>query len=182
MTNHIHLLVTPKVEGAVSTMLQDLGRVYVRTINLLHERTGTLWEGRFKSTVVDSETYLLACYRYIEMNPVRARLVTSPDAYPWSSYPHNVGAQENPLIEEHPTYNALGTTRQARHAAYASLFHSELDASEVGAIRHATNRGTPLGSEDFLARASAAAGRDVRPKEPGRPRKTQENQLGIFDN
>lgn len=96
MTNHVHLLVTPSEAGAVGAMLQDVGRRYVRVINTLHNRTGTLWEGRFKSSLVDTETYLLSCHRYIELNPVRAGIVTHPAAYPWSSYQHYAAGKINP--------------------------------------------------------------------------------------
>ena len=110
MTNHVHLLVTPGAPGSAAAMLQDIGRRYVRVINTIHGRTGTLWEGRFKSSLVDTERYLLTCHRYIELNPVRAGLAAHPSAYPWSSHAHYAAGKSNNLITEHAAFRGLGAT------------------------------------------------------------------------
>ncbi len=146
MTNHVHLLVTPGAAGSVAALLQDLGRRYVRVINTIHGRTGTLWEGRFKSSLVDNERYLLTCHRYIELNPVRAGLASQPSAYLWSSYAHYAGERSNGLITEHAAFLALGTNPAERQAAFRDLFLDELDEKTLAHIREAANAGCPLGS------------------------------------
>jgi len=110
MTNHVHLLLTPPTAGAASRMMQKLGRQYVGQFNARHRRTGTLWEGRYKSCLVDSETCVLSCYRYIEMNPVRARMIDDPTRFPWSSCAANCGHRDDPLLKPHPAYATLGNT------------------------------------------------------------------------
>jgi len=107
MTNHVHLLVTPSEAGAVGAMMQDVGRRYVRVINSIHGRTGSLWEGRFKSSLIDSESYLLTCHRYIELNPVRARMASDPRDYPWSSYRAHAFGAEDGLVSDHRLYRSL---------------------------------------------------------------------------
>jgi putative transposase len=174
MTNHVHLLVTPSEPGAVGAILQDVGRRYVRVINTLHSRTGTLWEGRFKSSLVESERYLLICHRYIELNPVRAGLVDHPAAYPWSSYAHNAAGKVDRLLTEHAMFHALGTDPISRHAAYRALFAEEIDEKTLAQIRQAVNVGCALGSETFLKTLSAKLGRGVYPPKQGRPRKSSE--------
>jgi len=171
MTNHVHLLVTPAEEGGVSSMLQDIGRHYVRTVNDAHERTGTLWEGRFKSNLIDSETYLLTCHRYIELNPVRAGMVPAPADYPWSSHNHYARGHSNPLISEHPAYLELGTTAEDRRLRFLSLFDEPLKESELTTLRMSVNKGWALGSEQFFDRLEATLGRSVRPARRGRPPK-----------
>lgn len=146
MTNHVHLLVTPGAPGAVGAMLQDIGRRYVRVFNTIHGRTGTLWEGRFKSSLVDSERYLLTCHRYIELNPVRAGLVTDPSAYPWSSHPYYAAGKADELITEHSGFLGLGATPAERRAAFRELFLNELEQTTLAHIREAVNAGRPLGS------------------------------------
>ena len=116
MTNHVHLLVTPILAGSVSAMMQDVGRRYVRVINTLHGRTGSLWEGRFKSSLIDSERYLLTCHRYIELNPVRAGIATEPGAYLWSRHAHYAGVRRNALLTDYPQFRALGTSDEDRRA------------------------------------------------------------------
>ncbi len=122
MTNHVHLLMTATSADDVSQVMQNLGRYYVRYVNQTYQRTGTLWEGRFKSTLVDTESYLLTLYRYIELNPVRARMVEHPAAYPWSSYQGNAGDRNITLLTPHLLYLALGNTKVERKSAYQSLF------------------------------------------------------------
>jgi putative transposase len=183
MTNHVHLLLTPTRAGNVARMMQDVGRVYVRTINLLHGRTGTLWDGRFKSSLIDSETYLLYCHRYIEMNPVRAGMVGHSKDYPWSSHEHYAIGRSNPLITEHALYRELNSHEARRREAFAALFSTALPRDVVDRIRAAANANAALGSQEFLARASALAGRDVKVPNRGRPRRevAAPEKTGVID-
>lgn len=171
MSNHVHLLVTPAEEGGVSLMLQDLGRHYVRVVNNAHERTGTLWEGRFKSNLIDSETYLFTCHRYIELNPVRAGMVSTPADYHWSSHTHYARGRTNNLISEHPAYLELGATAEVRRFRFLSLFDEPLKESELTNLRMSVNKGLALGSEQFLDQLEAKLGKSVRPARRGRPPK-----------
>ena len=147
MSNHVHLLVTPDENGAVAATLQDLGRRYVRVMNTIHERTGTLWEGRYKSSLVGDERYMLVCHRYIELNPVRAGIVDEPSSYPWSSHAHYALGRRDHLVTEHPTYLALGATVVERRDAFRSMFRTGIDESTLRNIRDATNAGVALGTE-----------------------------------
>lgn len=171
MTNHVHLLVTPAEAGAAGAMMQDIGRRYVRVINTVHGRTGSLWEGRFKSSLVDSERYLLTCHRYIECNPIRAGIVRAGAAYRWSSHAHYAGARVDPLITVHPQYAALGGSAEARRAAFLALFATPLAEDTLAEIRTAVNTDSAIGSEDFMDWAEALLGRSVRPPKRGRPKK-----------
>jgi putative transposase len=154
-------------------MMQDIGRRYVRVFNTIHGRTGSLWEGRFKSSLIDSENYLLTCHRYIECNPVRAGMVADVAAYPWSSHAHYAGLRVDPLIAEYPQYRALGQNAEERRSALRSLFAVPLPESMISAIRTAANTDSALGSETFMAHAEALLGRSVRPPTRGRPRNEQ---------
>jgi len=171
MPNHVHLLATPAADDTLARLMQALGRRYVRWFNARHRRTGTLWEGRFRSTVVETDRYLLACMRYIEANPVRAGMVEGPAAYRWSSYKHQVGLRLDPLITEHAVYWALGNTPFERQLAYGRLFEQGVRGEEVEAIRDATQRGWALGAPSFIEDISARVGRRASPKRRGRPRK-----------
>ncbi len=171
MANHVHLLVTPDDKGAAAAMLQDLGRTYVRVINTVHGRTGTLWEGRYKSSLVDAETYFLACHRYIELNPVRAGIVAEPGKYLWSSHGHYASGELNGLITEHSMYLRLGVSKADRQATFRSLFLDSLTTETIANIRTSTNAGSALGSEAFMKHIQAAVGRDVRLPRRGRPSK-----------
>lgn len=162
MTNHVHLLVTPAEEGAVGAMMQDIGRRYVRIVNNVHGRTGSLWEGRFKSSLIDSERYLLVCHRYIEANPVRAGMVSHAGEYRWSSHSHFAGASVDPAITEHPLYLALGSSKPERHAAFAALCSTPLSDRVLEEIRTAINTDSALGSDDFMDSAEALLGRSVQ--------------------
>ncbi len=173
MTNHVHLLVTADHPSSLPRALQSLGRRYVGHVNRLHHRTGTLWEGRYKSTVVDSETYVLACHRYIETNPLRAGMVSVPEGYPWSSFHHNALGRPDPLLTPHPVYVALGPTPANRRDAYIALFRHALDDETVAAIRDATQRSWALGSERFQQEIARALQRRVTPPKRGRPPKTE---------
>jgi putative transposase len=176
MTNHVHLLATPRSTGALSRVMQGIGRKYVAEFNKRHHRTGTLWEGRYKSCLVDADAYLLACYRYIELNPVRAGLVVEPSAYRWSSYRANAGCQHNALLQPHGTYLALGGTREARRAAYCRLFETAPSDAELRDIRLHTQQQRAFGSGNFQAIVAAKLGRYVRTRPEGRP-STRENAL-----
>jgi len=177
MTNHVHVLVTPSEAGAVGAMMQDVGRRYVRIINNIHGRTGSLWEGRFKSSLIDSETYLFTCHRYIELNPVRAGMVGHPSEYPWSSHGHYGNAGANGLISEHPEYRRLGKNGEERRAAFHSLCGEPLDQREVERIRTAINTESALGSEQFMRLAEEKLGRSVRVPTRGRPVKAVTEKL-----
>jgi len=152
-------------------MLQDVGRKYVRIINTIHGRTGTLWEGRFKSSLIDSETYLFTCHKYIELNPLRAGIASRPSEYRWSSHAHYAFGRHDPLVTEHGAYAALGPTAVERRSAFLALFATHLDPSALGAIRAATQAGAALGSQTFLERIARAVGRPVETPRRGRPRK-----------
>lgn len=170
MTNHVHLLATSGQEYGVTHMMQDLGRKYVRYINNTYRRTGSLWEGRFKASLVDSEAYLVTCMRYIEMNPVRANMVQHPAEYAWSSYGANAQGKTDKLITPHPLYFQLGADHEARLHAYRELFNQHLDKTEVHAIREALNQELVLGRDDFKDKIETMLQRQVRPGTPGRPR------------
>lgn len=150
MTNHVHLLATGHSKGALSSMMQNLGRRYVRYINTAYQRTGTLWEGRFKSSLIDSERYLMTCYRYIELNPVRAQMVSQPNDYRWSSHACNAYAHNDPRITHHERYQSLGKTEKQRCMAYLDLFNEPLSNNDLVAITSHANRCRALGSEYFL--------------------------------
>ncbi|MCF6299474.1 MAG: transposase [Thiomicrorhabdus sp.] len=155
MSNHVHLLCTPLAENAVSSMMQALGRQYVRYFNFKYKRTGTLWEGRFRSCLIDSEQHLLEVYRYIELNPVRAGMVNTPDEYKWSSFQVNGLGVESELCTPHELYQALGWRGLERRAAYLSLFEAELDAEWLKALRKATMGGKIFGGDAFQTEITA---------------------------
>lgn len=149
MTNHVHLLLTPASSDAVSRCMQYLGRYYVRYFNNRYERTGTLFEGRFKSCIVQSREYLLACQRYIELNPVRAGMVADPADYGWSSYRAHAFGCAARLWQAHPEYLALGHDPAARMSAYRDLVAQRLDPRLLGEIRGAIHTGLALGNRQF---------------------------------
>lgn len=177
MTNHVHLLITPSEQGAAGAMLQDVGRRYVRTINTLHGRTGTLWEGRFKSSLVDTHSYLLLCHHYIELNPVRAGLVLHPGEYPWSSYSHYACGQIDRLIVPHAIYKNLAASDIERQAAYRASIFSTLDQALLEKVRVAANSNCALGSEAFLFNIATTLGRKAGPPTKGRPKNSMESQV-----
>ncbi len=169
MTNHVHLLVTPGHPYSISHMMQDLGRKFVRYINCTYRRTGSLWEGRFKASLVDSEAYLLTCMRYIELNPVRAGMVTHPGDYRWSSYAANANGKSDCLINHHPLYENLGNNAPERQHAYRELFRLQLGATDIHDVREALNQELVLGRADFKNRIETMLKRQTRPGKPGRP-------------
>ena len=177
MTNHVHLLVTPHTETGIGKAMQMLGRYYVRYFNSKYQRTGTLWEGRYKATLVDSERYLLTCYRYIELNPVRAKgMVCRPGDYPWSSYRHNALGYNNDLITPHSEYMNLGSTSKERRDAYLELFAAAIADETLNEIREATNKAWVLGSSAFREKIETQANRRLNPLVKGGDRKSEAYQ------
>lgn len=161
MTNHVHLLATPNCDNAISKMMQSLGRCYVRYFNHCYKRTGTLWEGRFKSCVIHADHYLLNCQRYIELNPVRAAMVNAPGHYKWSSYGSNALGVKAVLWTPHDVYLELGANEVSRTEAYRNLFSNNLDEHLLKEIRDTCNQGLALGSDKFKQEVERLAGRRV---------------------
>jgi putative transposase len=173
MTNHVHLLATPAHEVSAPRTLQSIGRRYSQYFGYKRRRGDTLWEGRYRSTVVDPEAYLLKCMRYIELNPVRARKSTDrPANYPWSSYQGNALGRQDTLLTPHLVYRRLGKTDAERRKAYRQLFRTQLREADIEAIRMNTNRGWGLGNERFRAKIEALSGRRASPLPRGRPPKS----------
>ena len=172
MTNHVHMLVTPIGDGDISRMMQSLGRKYVRYFNAMYQRTGTLWEGRFKSNVVDTEKYLLTVYRYIELNPVRADMVDHASEYPWSSFQYNGAGWEVSLITPHDEYLRLEKNHEKRQKAYRKLFQGNMPDLDVKEIREALQKEWILGDERFKQRIKEKLG--VSRSEHGGDRKSLE--------
>ena len=170
MTNHVHMLVTPSTDHGLAHLMQDLGRKYVRYINTRYQRTGTLWEGRYKASLIDSEAYLLTCMRYIEMNPVRAHMVSHPGEYLWSSFDCNAHGKSDALVRPHRCYQALACTVGGRRQAYQELFGSHLSPHSLGEIRDALNQELALGRDDFKDTIESITHRQTRRGQDGRPR------------
>jgi len=164
MTNHIHLLMTPYTADGISRVMQSIGRFYVQYINRCHNRTGSLWEGRYKASLIDSEAYLLTCMRYIELNPVRAEIVTHPGDYRWSSYDYNALGKENSLVTPHLIYRQLAQTTEDKLNAYEALFEEELDESTLSQIRDITNKSWVLGSDRFRKEIEKQVDRKTAPR------------------
>jgi putative transposase len=177
MTNHVHLLATPQNPDGVGLLMKFLGQLYVQYVNRSYRRTGSLWEGRFRSCLVDTEGYLLYCHRYIECNPVRAGMAKRPGDYPWSSYRANAEGADDPLLTAHAVVQALGRTPVERQAAYRELFRQDLEPGVVDQIRDTTNGGFALGSDRFrqdiaytLGRYTERQRRGPKPKAAADPR------------
>lgn len=171
MTNHIHILATPSKHDSISLMMQYLGRQYVPYINHNYGSSGTLWEGRYKACLIHDEEYLLACMRYIELNPVRAKMAKTPAGYRWSSFQANARGKENSLITPHHLYMSLGKTQQQRTDAYTALFKAHLNQEELDIIRTSWQSGTPLGNDVFKAKIQARLNCKVGKTRRGRPPK-----------
>jgi putative transposase len=171
MTNHVHLLVTPTQSGQIARLMQALGRRYVRYVNDRYHRTGTLWEGRYKSCLVGTSHYLLRCYRYIELNPVRAAMVARPEDYRWSSHRCNALAIDDPLVRPHPAYLGLGVNAEQRCAAYRAFIAESAAGAELDEIRLYLQRQYALGPNRFRAAVEAQLGRRAGPAKIGRPAK-----------
>ena len=172
MTNHVHLLITPQTAQGVSLVMRDLGRDYVRRVNQKYRRSGTMWEGRFKSSLVDTEFYCLACYRYIELNPVRANIVPSPGAYNWSSFSTNALGVHKSLITPHECWLALGANDISRRSAYLTLFEEGLEQQQIEDIRYGLHKGLPTGHDRFKRQIEAALSIKLGTGKRGRPGKT----------
>jgi putative transposase len=179
MSNHVHLLVTPHRENGIGKMMQMLGRYYVQYFNSSYKRNGTLWEGRYKATLIDSKEYLLTCMRYIELNPVRAQnRVNHPSKYPWSSYSFNALGMENQLITPHQEYKRLGRTDAERQSAYRQLFRSRIPQMTLAEIREATNKAWVIGSDKFKSRIARKIDRPVQSRGHGGDRKSKAYKKG----
>lgn len=169
MTNHVHLLLTPQRPDSASLLMKHLGQRYVQYVNRTYRRTGTLWEGRFRSCLTQTEDYVLACYRYIELNPVRAGMVKQPQDYRWSSYHANALGKANNMIVAHDEYLRLGLNENDRLKAYRALFKAHFDEDVIGQIRDATNGNFALGDERFQREIEAVLGRRAKRGVAGRP-------------
>lgn len=169
MSNHFHLLATPDTATGVPAMMQSVGRRYVRYFNQIQGRTGTLWEGRYRSTLIQAERYLLACMAYIDLNPVRAGMAGSAGDYPWSSYAHYAGQRVDRLISPHPIYWELGNTPFAREAAYASLVAAGISAGQEEAMTASVMRGWALGEADYISDLQRRTARRISKARAGRP-------------
>ena len=174
MTNHVHLLVTPHAEDGIGKMMQMLGRYYVQYFNRCYKRTGTLWEGRYKAALIDSEQYLLTCMRYIELNPVRAQnRADHPAEYPWSSYAFNALGKEDQRVTSHSEYRRLGATEQDRQSAYRQLFRARIPSMTLETLREATHKAWVIGGERFKARVSKQIDRPLQSSGHGGDRKSE---------
>jgi putative transposase len=171
MTNHVHLLVTPGHQESLSRMFQYVGRFYVPYVNKTYNRSGTLWEGRFKACLVEEESYLINCYRYIELNPVRAGIINKPQDYLWSSYRANALNVSEELLTPHPIYLALGHNQERRKEAYKKLFQAELSDELLDVYRASVQSGTPLGGDMFLSKIEQRLKVRVGQIKRGRPKK-----------
>jgi putative transposase len=176
MTNHIHLLLTPSTEVSCALLMRNLGQRYVQYFNRRYVRSGTLWEGRYKSSLVDTARYAIGCYRYVERNPVRAKMVPSPSAYPWSSYGGNAGRAPNKLITPHPEYLALAIDESVRHQAYEALLAQEDDPGFLAAIRDATNGGFALIGDVVKAALPPEVQRRLTRRPPGPSAKASDGE------
>ena len=173
MTNHVHLLVSPTKVESLSKMMQMLGRYYVQYFNYNYQRTGTLWEGRYKASLISSEQYLFTCMRYIELNPLRAGMVKEPAEYDWTSYHHNALGKADPLIQPHLEYYNLGITSEEQQKNYQSLFQVPLELELLHEIQEATNKCWTLGDSKFKQWVSLQLARRVEPSAKGGDRKSR---------
>ncbi|TFW21950.1 REP-associated tyrosine transposase [Duganella callida] len=172
MPNHLHLLVTPSDDNGLAQMMQLIGRYYVPYFNQKYSRSGTLWNGRYKTSLIDADEYFMLCSRYIESNPVRAGLVSRMEDYPWSSYCHHAGIRPDGLVIDHAKFWELGNTPFQREAAYVALAQP-LSQDEITVISKALLKGWPLGSEQFQTALQHKVKRQVLPAKRGRPFKTK---------
>lgn len=171
MTNHVHLVVTPYTQESLASFMKALNQRYVAYINRTQGRSGTLWEGRFRSCLLHDNRYFLTCMRYVELNPVRAGMVRHPHDYCWSSYQANAEGKQDGRIVPHPVYLALGDSPAARQAAYQRLFADEVDQLAIEQLRQATNSNYVLGEQEQVLSLADELGRRIQPGHPGRPRK-----------
>jgi putative transposase len=170
MSNHFHLLATPETAEGIPQMMQAVGRRYVRNYNLRYARTGTLWEGRYRSTLIQAERYLLACMVYLDLNPVRAGMVADPGDYPWSSYQHYIGRRHDKLVTPHPLYWELGNTPFSRDQAYLELVRAGISRQQEQALTDSALRGWALGEPDYVADLQRRTERRLARAQAGRPK------------
>jgi putative transposase len=172
MTNHVHLILDPGDDVTVlGRLMKRVAGVYTRYVNRVEHRTGTVWNGRYKSSLIDTQAYLMSCCRYVDLNPLRARMVTSPGQYEWSSYNEKTGRRSSWLVDEDMCYRRLGRTRSERHAVYRRFVSSGIDDAELDLIRSAVQRGQLTGKDRFIAEVERKIGRRVERRGPGRPTK-----------
>jgi putative transposase len=181
MTNHVHLLLTPENKGSIGQLFQGLGRHYVRYVNETYHRHGGLWEGRYKGNIIQYQAYLLACMRYIEMNPVRAGMVDHPAKYRWSSYAANALGVSNAILYQHEEYIGLGVSTVHRQKVYQGLFDDHLESDVLELFRQSLQSGTPLGNDQFKTQIESAIGRKIGRVGPGRPKKIYNEPIGGAD-
>ena len=172
MSNHVHLLITPNRENSIPRVFQHVGRMYVLYINKKYGRTGALWEGRYKCSLINADEYLLTCYRYIELNPVSAGMVIRPEEYPWSSYRHNGTGQTNRLISEHDVYLGLGNDSETQRHRYRNFFQAEIPSGSEQQIQKALNFNYPLGNDKFREEVEYYLGRPIGKMEGRTPTKS----------
>jgi len=177
MNNHVHLLLTPQREQAIPRLIISIGRRCVQYTNITCRRTGTLWDSRYKSSLIEPETYLLRCQRYIELNPVRAAMVDDPVHYCWSSYRHNALGQAEAYLTPHPLYLALVADNETRRGAYRTLFRTKLDKEAISDIRLAVNQSQPPGNARFYPKTEATTGRSQETRPRGRPKLQRDQSL-----
>jgi len=171
MTNHVHILATPNDKQGISRMMQYVGRRYVPYINHSYGTSGSIWEGRYKASLINDEQYMLSCMRYIELNPVRANMVNVPAQYRWSSYRYNALGKENELITPHQLYLNMGSAKGKRLEEYRSLFNAHVDEEDINVIRAAWQTGTPLGNDYFKKKIEKKLKSKVGQDRRGRPSK-----------
>ncbi len=171
MTNHIHILATPSDSQGITRMMQYVGRFYVPYINKTYGMSGSIWEGRYKSSMINAEDYLLACMRYIELNPVRADMVRAPAHYRWSSYRCNGQGKVNELITPHAIYTSLDKTHTLRTAAYKAIFKAHVNEGVLDDIRESCQSGTPLGNDSFRVKIEKKLQCKVGYARRGRPKR-----------
>lgn len=181
MTNHVHLLLTAARADSCARLMKQIGQLHTQYVNRTYSRSGTLWEGRFRSCLVQSEEYVLACYRYIELNPVRAGLCLHPRDYPWSSFRANMEGLPDSRVTPHEEYLRLGASNAERTRAYLELFRSDIAAERIDEIRQATNGNIALGTELFERQMAAALGRRAARGNAGRPARSAAKEEGQFD-
>jgi len=169
MTNHVHLLITPQDKDSIPRIIQHVARQYTLHFNRNYRRSGTLWEGRYKASLVNTEDYLLCCYKYIELNPVSAGMESAPEEYQWSSYKCNASSTSDKLITAHPIYLGLGTSNKDRKEHYQSLFNLDISKSDKTLIRRALNKNYPTGDERFKQKVEAILNRNIGTGNIGRP-------------
>jgi putative transposase len=173
MPNHLHLLATPSDADGLAAMMQKVGRLYVPWFNNKYGRSGTLFQGRFRTSVIDPDAYFLACILYIELNPLRSQLAFDPLDYRWSSYAHHAGVRPDPLITDHAKYWELGNTPFQREAAFIELAQQGMSGQELDTINAAVLKGAPLGSHQFKVELEHKTKRQILPAKRGRPFKVK---------